>query len=72
MEVRVRRATETKARHLTNARITDCDTVLATLHEWGFGGDDAERDVTGGFMLGEEDQGCWFEIVINDNDDDDD
>jgi hypothetical protein len=65
MEVRIRRALDAKGSHLTNARISDCDHVIATVREWGIAGENP--DLSGQFVVEEEEgAGAYFEIIIAD------
>ena len=65
MEVRIRREMDAKGSHLTNARISDCDLVIATVREWGLGGDEG-AELSGQFVVEpEEGTGAYFEILIH-------
>ena len=69
MEVRIRKASEATARHLTTIGFDKLDTIIPTLQEIGA----VEADGSGRFMIGqivagEEGRSAFYEVVIDDED----
>jgi hypothetical protein len=71
MEVRIRRASEAKSRHLTTSSLDKLDQVIPTLSQWGLAGDDSGRDMVGQIVVDDTEDGgrAYFEIVIIDDPD---
>jgi hypothetical protein len=67
VEVRIRRSSEASARHLTTTSIDKVGKVIPTLTEFGLGGDDQGRELSGQFIVEDEGQAAYFEVCIDDD-----
>lgn len=66
MEIRIRRSTETTARHLTTTSIDKLGKVIPTLIEFGLSSDDETRALSGQIVVEDEGHAAYFEVVIDD------
>ena len=64
MEIRIRRAGETSSRHLTTSSIDKLDQVIPVISRWGIAGE--QPDMTGQFVIEQEDGRAYFEVVVSD------
>lgn len=69
MEVRIRRASEAKGRHLTTSSLDKLDQVIPVLSSWGLSGDDQTRNLSGQIVVDTTEDGgrAYFEVVIDDD-----
>jgi hypothetical protein len=69
MEVRIRRASETKSRHLTQTSLDKLDQVIPALEHWGLSDPDEQLQMCGQVVIGTElgdDARAYFEVIVND------
>ena len=71
MEVRIRRASEGKSKHLTTSSLDKLDAVIPTIKRWGIAGGDLDTELTGQIWVDETQDSmdgghAYFEVVIND------
>jgi hypothetical protein len=71
MEIRIRRASEAKGRHLTTSSLEKLDQVIPTLESIGFADPDEGRPLDGRICVDDVEDGgrAFYEVVIDDSED---